>query len=35
MYIINCADNNVSIELFTNNTVNSCEYDSASCGIGN
>lgn len=35
MIIINDSNPNVVEEMFTGTTAYSCEYDSASCGVGN
>lgn len=35
MTIINESNKNITEEMFTSNAVNSCEYDAASCGVGN
>ncbi len=32
MIVVNEANKNITEEMFTSTTVNSCEYDVASCG---
>lgn len=35
MTIINESNENIIEEMFVSATINSCEYDAASCGCGN
>lgn len=35
MIIVNEASKTIKDDMFTSNSINSCEYDSVSCGCGN
>ena len=35
MFIVNESNKNITKEMFTSVSVNSCETDAASCGCGN
>ena len=35
MKIVNESNKNIAKEIFTSTTINSCETDAASCGVGN